>query len=50
MIDELLNENKLNDNFEASQGQNFENTITLKKPDEIKFEDEDRRCNDLLKI
>jgi|TARA_B110000008_G_scaffold50680_1_gene49616 hypothetical protein len=34
-----LFDNKLNDNFKIAK-ENFENTITLKKPDEIKFKDE----------
>ena len=38
-VDLFDKDNKLNDNFKIAK-ENFENTITLKKPDEIKFEDD----------
>jgi hypothetical protein len=38
-VDLFDKDNKLNDNFKIAK-ENFENTITLKKPDEIKFKDD----------
>ena len=48
-VDLFDKDNKLNDNFKIAK-ENFENTITLKKPDEIKFKDDIDIHNNWYKI